>query len=133
MPRELLEAWMRGLGWQSEVAQGYGLAPFRQFANWSVLRYGVDHLIVDGFIAYFLAEVSQYLHRRDPLPRQAVRSAIGSAIATHQPQIIIAHSLGSIATYETWSIPASRSACGSQSVRPWRCRDRFFPSCSRHL
>jgi hypothetical protein len=57
-----------------------------------------------GFALTFAREVSIYL--RSARRRQAVRDSVGDVIAERRPRIVIAHSLGSVVTYETlWQHP----------------------------
>jgi pimeloyl-ACP methyl ester carboxylesterase len=57
-----------------------------------------------GFALTFAREVSTYL--RSGQRRQAVRDAVAELIGQVRPRIVIAHSLGSVVTYETlWQHP----------------------------
>ncbi|MFE3188394.1 hypothetical protein ACFXHA_05255 [Nocardia sp. NPDC059240] len=106
MPRQLLEAWIAELGWEGGAAQGRALVPLRQLMSWFVTRCGADRAIVLPFVSEFLEEVAVYLDPRDPSKRQAVQSIVARAIHQHQPRIVVAHSLGSVVTYETlWAYP----------------------------
>ncbi len=106
MPRQLLEAWVAELGWEGGTAHGRALAPLRQLVSWLVTRCGADRTIVVPFVSEFLEEVALYLDPRDPSKRQAVRSTVARAIHEHRPRIVVAHSLGSVVTYETlWAYP----------------------------
>lgn len=42
-----------------------------------------------------------HLYLSDPARRDAVRGTVADTIAEHQPAAVIAHSLGSVVTYET--------------------------------
>lgn len=57
-----------------------------------------------GFALTFAREVNTYL--KDGPRRQAVRDDVAKLIVEEQPRILIAHSLGSVAAYETlWQRP----------------------------
>lgn len=101
-PRILLEALLVGHGGMLEPAQGRALAPLRQLASWFVARYGAEQAVVERYITPLLREVSLYFSITDPGRRQAVQSTIGAAVSLHRPRVVIAHSLGSVAAYETF-------------------------------
>ncbi|WP_156664389.1 hypothetical protein [Mycobacterium sp. 852002-51613_SCH5001154] len=128
LPRQLLETWMAELGWESTASQGGAFAPMRQLASSFVERYGVDRPIVDRFLTAFLAEVVVYFHPTDPTPRQAVRSTVGSTISMHRPRVVIAHSLGSVASYEAlWQYPELNVELLITIGSPLAFPDRIFP------
>lgn len=54
--------------------------------------------LMEWFVVRFAKEVHRYL---EPGPaRQAVQKRVREALITHQPQVVIAHSLGSVVAYE---------------------------------
>jgi hypothetical protein len=55
--------------------------------------------VVRSLVTTFCREVHLYLS--DPARRAAVRATVADTIATHQPALVIAHSLGSVVAYET--------------------------------
>jgi hypothetical protein len=102
--QELLLAWVAQLGAPAEVAQGYGTMPLRQAASWVADRFGLDHRLLNWFVTRFFREVPTYLG--DPARRAAARGRVADAIAEHAPQVVLAHSLGSVVAYETlWAHP----------------------------
>jgi len=107
VPAALLTKWLEALNGQPVSAgQGHLGAPIRQLAAGLVARFGGDRQAAHRFIARYLTEVSTYLDPRLLPRRQAVRAEVANAISTHRPRIVIAHSLGSVVTYETlWHNP----------------------------
>ncbi len=100
-PRELLEAWLAELGWQEAVSHGRALTPLRQLASWAVMRFGADRATVLPFLARYLEEVTLYFDPDHPDRRSAIRTTVARAIHENAPRVVIAHSLGSVVTYET--------------------------------
>jgi pimeloyl-ACP methyl ester carboxylesterase len=119
---------MRSHGWREEPTQGWALAPIRQLASWWVQRYGLDHGIVDRFLSAFLREVVLYFDLLNPTRRHAVRTEVATAISAHRPRIVIAHSLGSVVTYETlWAYPLLRVELLITIGSPLALPDRIHP------
>jgi hypothetical protein len=101
--QDLLIAWVEQLipAPMPQISQGPRTARARAAADWLTRHLGEPACRV-GLM--FCREVSTYLH--DPARRQAVRDAVAKTIADHQPEIVIAHSLGSVVAYETlWQHP----------------------------
>lgn len=91
-------------------------------------RFDLSRQTVDRFVAAFLSEVSQYLDLQDSGPRQAVRSVVGAAISTHQPRVVVAHSLGSVVAYETlWAYPRLKVDVLVTVGSPLAIPGRVFP------
>ena len=102
--QQMLLHWAAALGAPPEVAQGWLAAPARAAADWIARKVGLDSKLVRLLVTTFCREVHLYL--TDPTRRHAVRSEVAGTIATHQPAAVIAHSLGSVVTYETlWAHP----------------------------
>jgi hypothetical protein len=95
-----VQAWADALDAPPEVAQGYGTLPLRLFASWLARRRGLDGALVGRFVGTFLGEVERYLREPDSAVRLAVRGRVEQTIEAHQPDVVIAHSLGSVVTYE---------------------------------
>jgi hypothetical protein len=89
-------AWMRALGAPAETAQGYPTAPLRQAMDWLIARRGSAGIA--RVMAAFLREVFVYLTR--PGVRERARATVAAAVETHRPSVVVAHSLGSVVTYE---------------------------------
>ncbi|MBS2961507.1 hypothetical protein KGA66_00515 [Actinocrinis puniceicyclus] len=93
-------AWARALGAPPEIAQGRLTRPVRQIAEWMATRYGLDSKLVRWFVATFLAEVEAYLGEREGAARHEARLIVAQAVERQCPDIVIAHSLGSVVAYE---------------------------------
>ncbi|MEU0195537.1 hypothetical protein ABZ250_37895 [Streptomyces afghaniensis] len=55
--------------------------------------------VTRAFIAVFFREVAAYLREPGDV-REAAREEVATAIAAHAPDIVVAHSLGSVVAYE---------------------------------
>ncbi|MEW2378587.1 hypothetical protein AB0883_21160 [Micromonospora sp. NPDC047812] len=97
--RELLEAWLAQLDVPPAVTQGNATRPFRQILGWIAERRQLAPRLVELFVTTFFREVARYL-RGDGV-RQTIRDTVAATIRAHQPSVVLAHSLGSIVTYET--------------------------------
>jgi hypothetical protein len=97
-------AWASQLGAFGEMPQGRFTQPVRTGADWAARRFGLDQDLVRRFVTAFFPEVSRYF--ADVRARGAVVEGLADAIARARPQILIAHSLGSVAAYEAlWAHP----------------------------
>lgn len=102
--QELLLAWAGALGAPDEVAQGRVMRPVRALADWIAHGSNADDGVVHRFIARFCREVTVYLEQ--PERREAARAVVAREIAERTPQVVIAHSLGSVVAYEAlWAFP----------------------------
>jgi alpha-beta hydrolase superfamily lysophospholipase len=70
----------------------------RQAADWIAARYGLDRRSVHLLIARFAAEVDRYINLSDC--RVRARQAVTTQLLDYSPQVVIAHSLGSVVAYE---------------------------------
>jgi hypothetical protein len=97
--------WVGHLGAPAEVAQGRVTQPLRQAVDWIARHFGLDNHLVAIFVATFCREVRSYLREPSARPRLAARQAVGEVIARNEPRAIVAHSLGSVVTYESlWEL-----------------------------
>jgi len=102
--QELLLRWADALGAPAEVAQGRLTQPARAAADWIARRFGLDQRLVRLLVTTFCQEVHSYL--TDPGRRDAVRTTVAETISTRDARVVLAHSLGSVVTYETlWANP----------------------------
>jgi hypothetical protein len=102
--QDLLIGWVGQLipGPVTAISQGARTARARGAAEWLTRHLGAR---VCRAALIFCREVSTYLS--NPARRQAVRDAVAEVIARNQPEVIVAHSLGSVVAYETlWQYPA---------------------------
>jgi hypothetical protein len=97
-------AWASQLGAYDEIPQGRLTQPLRVGVEWVARRFGLDHSLVARFVTTFFPEVSRYF--ADGRARSAATEGLADAIAKVKPQIVIAHSLGSVVAYEAlWAHP----------------------------
>jgi hypothetical protein len=128
--QDLLIAWVERLvpAPVPQVAQGPRTARARAAADWLTRHLGEP---TRRAALTFCREVSTYLHH--PARRQAARDAVTETITSHQPRILIAHSLGSVVAYETlWQRPSLKIdlllTLGSPLAIPGVIFDRLDPS-----
>ena len=108
--QELIVAWASLCGAPQETAQGRLSAPRRAAVEWVANRYGLDHKLARILAAVFFREVNTYF--TNPERRAAAIADVAAAIERTCPDIIVAHSLGSVVAYETRGRTRTRrSAC----------------------
>ncbi|SDG27393.1 hypothetical protein SAMN05216377_110121 [Pseudonocardia oroxyli] len=95
--QDLLVLWVDQLNRVSSVSQGSRTIRARQAADWLSRRFGPPARL---FALMFCREVHAYLRHRDSPRRIAAREAVQEAIRKYRPEVIIAHSLGSVIAYE---------------------------------
>ncbi|MGW6934656.1 serine peptidase [Lentzea sp. NPDC054927] len=78
--------------------QGWITAPLRQWIHWLAQRRGTTFDVLARIAVAMAREVTCYLTR--PERRRLAREAVASAIERHQPAVVVAHSLGSVVTFE---------------------------------
>lgn len=96
--RELLETWLEQFDVPPSVAQGNATRPIRQMIGWIAERRRLAPRLVESFVTTFFREVARYLHADDI--RKASRDTVATRIRAHRPSVVLAHSLGSVVTYE---------------------------------
>ncbi|QDQ10059.1 serine peptidase [Streptomyces spectabilis] len=101
----LVRLWLDELGLPDEEDQGPGTWPVRQALGWLAARRRLSPQLVERFVARFFGEVATYL-RSGSRARDDARNAVAEAIARERPEVVIAHSLGSVVAYEAlWAHP----------------------------
>jgi pimeloyl-ACP methyl ester carboxylesterase len=80
----------------------------------------------------FFREVAAYLHSDNHSARLAAREEVANRIAQHRPRIVIAHSLGTVITYEALHAHPELEAellltLGSPLALPRAVFDRLLP------
>jgi len=100
---ELVLAWGLALGAPAELTQGPATMPLRHLADWVARRYGLKSKLVRWFVVTFFREVAAYLREPEGTGRAAARDEVAALIDAHRPDVVIAHSLGSVVTYEALS------------------------------
>ena len=98
--QRMIRNWLIELGAPTEVAQGRGTAPIRHALEWVAARFGLDNRLVRIFTTIFFREIATYLDSPDSPQRARARQAVIDTIAETNPRVVIAHSLGSVVTYE---------------------------------
>ncbi|QIY66421.1 hypothetical protein HEP85_38980 [Streptomyces sp. RPA4-2] len=99
---ELADQWINALKLNVPelTAQGRLGIPLRNIVTALARHFSFDGRLTRGFIATCLREVNMYMRHPEAPARLAAREEVASVIAAHQPRIVIAHSLGSVVTYE---------------------------------
>ncbi|ONI84944.1 hypothetical protein ALI22I_31270 [Saccharothrix sp. ALI-22-I] len=96
--QELLVDWTELLRPGLSIPQGPRTARARQAVDWITRNFGAAARV---FAIAFCREVHTYLSTPDSPRRAAVRRTVADAITQRRPNVIVAHSLGSVVTYET--------------------------------
>ncbi|MER5485238.1 serine peptidase [Streptomyces sp. NPDC002812] len=88
------------LGLPSVRAQGRLTVPLRQLISVIAEQLSLDGRLTRAFIAMFFRDVSLYLRDHAGPARIAAREEVAATIASTGARVVIAHSLGSVVTYE---------------------------------
>ncbi|MET7418922.1 hypothetical protein [Dactylosporangium sp. NPDC005555] len=91
-----LAAWADALGAPSDAGRGHAALP--PFVDWLAKRKDLDNALVRSFVTTFIGEVDRYLGAAET--RLAVRRTVEAQVERHRPDVLIAHSLGSVVAYE---------------------------------
>ncbi len=103
--QDMIMTWIRQYDPPAQIAMGHLTQPLRAALEWVADRQGLDQRLTRLFIIRFFREVSTYL-TGDPRIRRRVRDIVTAAIEVYRPSVVIAHSLGSVLTYEAlWARP----------------------------
>jgi hypothetical protein len=100
LAKELMAEWLDALAAPASVAQGALTLPLRYAASWVADKFSLDGRLTGLFVRVFFSEVAAYLRGDDDPARLAAREQVANRIAQHRPRIVIAHSLGTVVTYE---------------------------------
>jgi hypothetical protein len=104
LEQQMLLTWAHNLGAPAERPQGRLLTPGRWAADWIARHFSLDQRLVRLLVTKFCREINVYLSHDDR--REAAQTEVRTAIASHDAQIVIAHSLGSVVAYEgLWADP----------------------------
>lgn len=98
--QDLIRQWLTLHDPPTAVAQGRATAPLRRALEWVADRYGLDQRLTRLFVSKCFIELAAYLNPDDPAPRHAAQQIVRDEITSHQPRVVIAHSLGSVVAYE---------------------------------
>jgi hypothetical protein len=103
---EMLRSWLTEFGPPVGAVQGPGTWPLRQALSWLAQRRKLAPHLTESFVVRFFSEVATYLRSADAEARYAARDRVARAVCAHRPTIVLAHSLGSVVTFETfWAYP----------------------------
>lgn len=132
----ILAMWMGALGLPSETAQGYPTIPLRLACDWTArnVAHSDDKATrrrLMRFMSQVVRDVARYTNHKEQ--RDAARDEVAKVIAHNQPRVVIAHSLGSVVTYETlWKHPSLKIdlllTVGSPLALPGAIFDRLQPA-----
>ncbi|WP_327238855.1 serine peptidase [Streptomyces sp. NBC_01318] len=94
-------AWLRVVGLPNQPAEGqsWGGLPLRQAIDLVARRRGMTANILGRIAVALMPEVYGYL--ASPARRRQARKAVAECIHESGARIVVAHSLGSVVTYET--------------------------------
>ena len=129
---ELVLDWLREMHLPAGVAAGRATGAIRQSLSWLAQTWGLGAPLTEWFVSTCFREVHAYLQGYDGSARFRVRARIAETLAAHPPDVVIAHSLGSVATYETlWAYPHLKVdlliTLGSPLALPHAVFDRLEP------
>ena len=101
--QDYLIDWVELLRPELAIPQGPRTVRARQAVDWLTRKFGPAARI---FAIAFCREVHTYLSQPDSPRRVSARQAVADAIEKHRPDVVVAHSLGSVVAYETlWAHP----------------------------
>jgi hypothetical protein len=100
LAKELMKEWLDALAAPAPVSHGALTLPLRYAASWVAEKFSLDGRLTQLFIRMFVREVAAYLRGDSDPARLAAREEVASQIAQHRPRVVIAHSLGTVVSYE---------------------------------
>jgi hypothetical protein len=132
LAKELMAEWLDALAAPAAITQGAVTLPLRYAASWVAEKFSLDGRLTRLFVRVFFREVAAYLHGDDDPARLAAREEVAHRIAQHRPRIVIAHSLGTVVTYEALHAHPELKVellltLGSPLALPRAVFDRLFP------
>ncbi len=102
---ELAGVWLSHTGIPRVTAQGRLTAPLRDAIDWCIST-GALRGATRALVRSALREVAIYLDLDAPGPRRQAQARVAELIRAERPDVVIAHSLGSVVAYETlWEHP----------------------------
>lgn len=133
--QDIFDQWAAAYGIPVEAAQGLAFLPVRLACDWLAGSLGkadddAFRRRLARFMCNFVRDAADYLNH--PERRDAARTEVARVIADHTPDIVVAHSLGSVVTYETlWAHPELSLprlvTVGSPLALPGAIFDRLEP------
>ncbi len=100
LAKEMMAEWLNALAAPAALTQGRLTLPLRYGASWVAQKFSLDGRLTRLFVRVFFREVAAYLHDDNDPARLAAREEVAQRITEHRPRIVIAHSLGTVVTYE---------------------------------
>lgn len=97
LAEQLLAEYLRELGAPQTTSQGIATLPLRHAADWIAQRFPGT---TQAFVRTFFCEVAEYLRAPEHGPRQHARETVAELIRDQRPDVVIAHSLGTVVAYE---------------------------------
>lgn len=102
---ELVSEWLTAAGVPEAISQGRATRWIRDGLDW-LSRHRASAAIAEHLVAKFFREVGTYLDPAAPERRLATQASVLATIKSESPTVVVAHSLGSVVTYEAlWSAP----------------------------
>ncbi|MEW5531902.1 serine peptidase [Streptomyces virginiae] len=92
----LVEQWARAWGVDPSGAQGRATGWLRWICGRVAERAGERPAVVEKSVRLFFPEVTRYF----AAGREPVRERVRAALLRHRPEVVVAHSLGSVVAYE---------------------------------
>lgn len=103
--RQMIVDWAGGFGVVPAAhPQGPGSVPIRWLVDRVAAACALNPTLTAAlrkFVGVFFREVAGYLRTPDGAARSAARECVAEAVAGRRPDVLLAHSLGSVVTYET--------------------------------
>ncbi|QIY93084.2 serine peptidase [Streptomyces sp. S1D4-11] len=100
LAEQLLREWLDAMGAPAPVVQGGLTMPLRQTAAWVARKHSLDGRLTRLFIGVFFREVARYLRSAEAPWRAEAREEVATHVARHRPDVVVAHSLGTLVAYE---------------------------------
>jgi hypothetical protein len=96
----LARCWIEALDLPEVTVQGRLAVPLRHAVAVAADRFSLNGRLTKLFVAVCFPEVSRYLAAADAPARTQAREHVAAVIAERRARVVIAHSLGTIVTYE---------------------------------
>ncbi|WTW94982.1 serine peptidase [Streptomycetaceae bacterium NBC_01309] len=97
---QLAAQWLEAVDLPDVTPQGRLAVPLRAAVELLAERYSLDGRLTRAFVAVAFPEVARYVRTPDSPARLAARDEVARTIAGHRPRVVVAHSLGTVVTYE---------------------------------
>lgn len=102
----MIKSWLQSLqdipsfSGVEDPGQGLATVPIRAALSRVASRSKINATALNWFVARFFAEVSSYMDPTQVQRRSATQRVVLDAIKRNRPSVVIAHSLGSVVTWE---------------------------------